>query len=165
MIFSASKVKLRWVTLDDMPDVLQIEKASFPNPWEVSEFFSELRQSNCSGIVAERCGEILGYVIYATYEAHFEIINLAVKSSCRRSGIGTLLLLHVTHTVTALGRSATHMAVRETNLDAQLFLKKNGFKVSAILKGLYGDSLEDSYMFTDSMKGKTPCFVARNVAI
>lgn len=165
MIFSSSKVKLRWVTLDDMPDVLQIERASFADPWEVSQFFNELRQSNCSGVVAERAGEILGYVIYATYEAHFEIINLAVKSSSRRNGIGTLLLLHVMHTVTALGRSATHLAVRETNLGAQLFLKKNGFKVSAILKGLYGETPEDSYMFTDSMKGSTPCFIARNVAI
>jgi ribosomal-protein-alanine N-acetyltransferase len=52
--------------------------------------------------------------------------------------------------------------VRETNLPAQLFFKKVGFRATTVLRSYYEDSPEDAYVmqyycsadeFTDSLHG------------
>ena len=53
-------VHIRWMIRRDMPEVLQIEAASFEFPWLEDDFIRCLRQRNCIGMVAEYDDRVVG---------------------------------------------------------------------------------------------------------
>src|SRR5690606_11527131 len=55
------RVHIRWMIRRDMPEVLQIEKASFEFPWYEDDFIRCLRQRNCIGMVAEQGERVVGF--------------------------------------------------------------------------------------------------------
>lgn len=155
---------IRWMIRKDAIAVLKIEQESFPNPWSAVELYNALMKRNCIAMVAEWDGEIVGYVIYELNSDSMEIVNLAVKPDYRGLDIGGMLVTHITQKLTLDKRTACHIVVRETNLGAQLFLKKMGFMAIKILANFYSETTEDSYLFTYSLKESTLCFFSRSVA-
>lgn len=45
-------------------------------------------------------------------------------------------------------RERINLETRETNLDAQLFWRAQGFKVVSVLRDFYDDTTEDAYLFS-----------------
>jgi len=140
------EVHVRWLIRRDMPEVLEIEAASFEYPWSHDDFINSLQQRNCIGMVAELDGEVVGYIIYEMGKADFHVLNVAVRPDYRRRGVGNQLIDKVMGKLRPKQRTKINLEVRETNLAAQLFFRRFGFQAVTVLKDFYEDTVEDAYM-------------------
>nr|WP_245764689.1 ribosomal protein S18-alanine N-acetyltransferase [Planctomicrobium piriforme] len=139
-------VQIRWLIRRDMAEVLRIEQASTPNPWNDEDFLCCLRQRNCIGMVAEHNHRILGFMIYELHKSRLHILNFAVAPEGRRHGIGSQMVLRLVDKLSQQRRSEILLEIREGNLDAQLFFKKQNFKAVCVLRRHFDDTAEDAYI-------------------
>ena len=140
------RVHIRWMIRRDMPEVLQTEQESFEYAWTEEDFLRCLRQRNCIGMVAE-CGEkVVGFMIYELHKAKLHILNFAVHPTCRRSRVGTQMVAKLISKLSSHRRTRITLEVRETNLVAQLFFRKQEFRAVRVLRAFYEDSGEDAFL-------------------
>lgn len=137
---------LRWLIGRDMPEVLGIEARAFPNAWTRDDFSACLKQRNCIGLVAEVNHQVTGYVVYEIHKSELHILNLAVDPEWHRHGIGTAMLQRVKDKLSQQRRSRLLLTVRETNLAAQKFFRRQGMYATEIVCGHFDDSDEDGYV-------------------
>jgi [ribosomal protein S18]-alanine N-acetyltransferase len=140
------RVHIRWMIRRDMPDVLAIERESFEFPWLDDDFIRCLRQRNCIGMVAEHEDQVVGFMIYELHKTRIHVLNFAVASHYRRRGVGSQMIAKLSAKLSSQRRSRMVLEVRETNLDAQLFFRENGFRAVSVLRSYYADTPEDAYL-------------------
>ncbi|MDB4650650.1 ribosomal protein S18-alanine N-acetyltransferase [Pirellulaceae bacterium] len=139
-------VHIRWMIRRDMPEVLQIEAASFEFPWLEDDFIRCLRQRNCIGMVAEYDDRVVGFMIYELHKNQLRVLNFAVRPDIRRGGIGEQMIQKLIGKLTPQRRNRIILEVRETNLSAQLFFQRAGFRAVSVLRDYYDDTTEDAYV-------------------
>jgi ribosomal-protein-alanine N-acetyltransferase len=139
-------VQIRWLIRRDMPEVLQIEQASFSTAWTDEDFLSCLRQRNCIGMVAEHHHQIVGFMIYELHKSKLHILNFAVMQEYRRMGVGTQMILRLIDKLSQQRRNEILLDLRESNLDGQLFFRTQGFRAIRIVRSHYDDTDEDAYI-------------------
>jgi ribosomal-protein-alanine N-acetyltransferase len=140
------QVHIRWMIRRDMDEALDIEQESFEFPWSEEDFVRCLRQRNCIGMVAEHDDEIVGFMIYELHKTRLHVLNFAVARRHRRLGVGTQMVHKLISKLSHQRRSRIMLEVRETNLAAQLFFRKAGFRAVSVLKDFYEDTPEDAYL-------------------
>jgi ribosomal-protein-alanine N-acetyltransferase len=140
------RVHIRWMIRRDMPEVLQTEQESFEYSWTEEDFLRCLRQRNCIGMVAEQGEKVVGFMIYELHKNKLHILNFAVAPSCRRFGVGSQMVAKLISKLSSHRRTRITLEVRETNLDAQLFFRQQGFKALRVVRSFYEDSGEDAYL-------------------
>ena len=140
------RVHIRWMIRRDMPEVLQTEQESFEYSWTEEDFLRCLRQRNCIGMVAEQGEKVVGFMIYELHKNKLHILNFAVNPGCRRFGVGAQMVAKLISKLSSHRRTRITLEVRETNLTAQLFFRKQGFKALRVLRSFYEDSGEDAYL-------------------
>ena len=140
------RVHIRWMIRRDMPEVLQTEQESFEFAWTEEDFLRCLRQRNCIGMVAEQGEKVVGFMIYELHKAKLHILNFAVHPSWRRLGVGAQMVAKLISKLSSHRRTRITLEVRETNLVAQLFFQKQGFKAVRVLRAYYEDSGEDAFL-------------------
>jgi ribosomal-protein-alanine N-acetyltransferase len=140
------RVHIRWMIRRDMPEVLDIERASFEFPWFEEDFIRCLRQRNCIGMVAEHAERVVGFMIYELHKTRLHILNFAVGSHLRRRGIGVQMIDKLVGKLSSQRRTEITLEVRETNLPAQVFFRESGFRATNVLRAFYDDSPEDAYV-------------------
>ena len=138
---------IRWMIRRDMEEVLAIEQQSYPNPWSEEEFIRVLRRRNSIGMVFDDEDQVRGFVIYELHATRLQVLNFAVAAAFRRRGIGGAMVRKLVNKLTVNRRSRILVEVRESNLDAQLFFRAQGFRAARVLSDLYDDSDEDAYLF------------------
>ena len=143
------------MTLDDLNEVLEIEKRSFPTPWSERLFLKELHsefskiflaKSNFSGKQ-----KVLGYISIWFVSEEVHILNLACHPDFRRSGVATGLIEHSLSFSFQMGVRRAFLDVRESNYEARYLYKKYGFKPIGIRRGYYSDSQEDAIVMVLEM--------------
>jgi ribosomal-protein-alanine N-acetyltransferase len=140
------RIHIRWMIRRDMPEVLHTEQESFDYSWTEEDFLRCLRQRNCIGMVAE-CGEkVVGFMIYELHKNKLHILNFAVHPAARRQGIGGQMVAKLIGKLSSHRRTKITLAVRETNLSAQVFFRSQDFKAVKVLRNYYEDSGEDAYL-------------------
>ena len=140
------RVHIRWMIRRDMPEVLQTEQESFEYAWTEEDFLRCLRQRNCIGMVAEQGEKVVGFMIYELHKNKLHILNFAVCPSYRRTGIGGQMISKLIGKLSSHRRTKITLAVRETNLNAQLFFRAQDFRAMKVLRNYYEDSGEDAYL-------------------
>jgi ribosomal-protein-alanine N-acetyltransferase len=140
------RVHIRWMIRRDMPEVLAAEDTSFEFPWSEDDFIRCLRQRNCIGMVAEHEERVVGFMIYELHKARIHVLNFAVAPQFRRKGVGSQMIAKLIGKLSTQRRSRIALEVRETNLDAQLFFRSNGFRAVSVLHSYYDDTPEDAYV-------------------
>src|SRR5262245_62277998 len=140
------RVHIRWMIRRDMPEVLQAEHDSFDYSWTEDDFLRCLRQRNCIGMVAEHDDRVVGFMIYELHKAKLHVLNFAVAPAHRRLGIGTQMVMKLIGKLSSHRRTKITLAVRESNLAAQLFFRSQEFKAVKVLRGYYEDSGEDAFL-------------------
>jgi ribosomal-protein-alanine N-acetyltransferase len=140
------RVHIRWMIRRDMPEVLQTEQESFDYSWTEEDFLRCLRQRNCIGMVAEHQEKVVGFMIYELHKNKLHILNFAVAPALRRVGIGAQMVQKLIGKLSSHRRTRITLAVRETNLAAQLFFRSQEFKATRVLRGYYEDSGEDAFL-------------------
>jgi [ribosomal protein S18]-alanine N-acetyltransferase len=143
---SSCDVQIRWMIRRDMPEVLQIERQSFEFAWSEEDFLNCLRQRNCIGMVAEAREQIVGFMIYELLKSQLHVLNFAVAKPMRRQGVGTLMMDRLISKLSQQRRQEILLEVRESNLEAQLFFRRNGLQAISVLRHHYDDTTEDAYV-------------------
>jgi ribosomal-protein-alanine N-acetyltransferase len=119
---------------------------SFAFAWTEEDFLRCLRQRNCIGMVAE-CGEkVVGFMIYELHKAKLHILNFAVHADWRRQSVGGQMVAKLISKLSSHRRTRITLEVRESNLAAQVFFSKQGFRAVRVLRAFYEDSGEDAYL-------------------
>ena len=145
-------IHIRWMIRRDMPEVLNIEQGSFEFPWSEDDFIRCLRQRNCIGMVAEHENRIVGFMIYELHKNQLHILNFAVRPDYRRRGVGRQMGDKLVGKLSQQRRSRIVLEVRETNLAAQIFFRKLGFRAMSVLRDYYDDTTEDAYVMHYRLK-------------
>lgn len=141
------RVHIRWLIKRDLPEILAIEAASFAIPWVEEDFTKALRGRNVIGMACELGEQIVGYMIYELHTKKLNVLKLAVDPTLLRRSIGAQLIAKLLSKLSNARRDHLTITVRETNLAAQLFLKKQGFKAQKIVRRFYDDTREDGIPF------------------
>ena len=140
------RVHIRWMIRRDMPEVLGIEEGSFGTPWTEEDFLRCLRQRNCIGMVAEHGERIAGFMVYELHKNRLHILDFAVMGEYRRRGIGLQMIAKLLAKLSSHRRTKVTLEIRETNLAAQVFFSRQGFKAIKVLRSYFEDSGEDAYL-------------------
>ena len=130
---------IRELKISDLKSVEQIEKESFKDPWSRSAFLQILMMENGWAIVCDEKG-VIGYGILIALESYIHIVNLAVKISYRRRGIGTRILATLLEYGIKKGKKFVTLEVRAYNLPAINLYERLGFRKTKIKKSYYPDS-------------------------
>ena len=138
-------ITIRWMIRLDVPDVMRIELVSFPVPWTEGELIDCLSQCRHIGMVAEQGDTILGFMVYELQEESLSLLNFAVDPRYRRRRIGKRMVEKLIRKLDQQRRQQIILAVRETNLPAQLFFRSCGFKAAGVFRHYYDDTDEDAY--------------------
>jgi ribosomal-protein-alanine N-acetyltransferase len=152
---------LRPFTADDRARVLEIEVASFPDPWPFSFFNYIHGKAPELFIVAEDGGEVVGYVIGELREIMFSgvshrskvghILNIAVDRDSRKMGVGTSLMEEIEERFRRMDASQVTLEVRESNTTARTFYQGRGFTEIGRVKAYYPD--EDAVIMSKNLTG------------
>lgn len=126
------------MTVDQLEAVVRIEAESFPQPWSLQSFRSELDNNRLAAYLAARMdGRLVGYggVWVILDDAH--ITTLAVDSRYRRLGIATGLLKALIRRAVEMGAKRMSLEVRPSNTAARRLYEKFGFTVKGVRKHYY----------------------------
>jgi ribosomal-protein-alanine N-acetyltransferase len=129
-----------------MPEVMPIEQASYPRPWTIGVFHSEIemmRRGERHYLVARDGNDIVGYggLMFAVGDAH--VTNIAVAPSRQRQGIATRLLAELAWVAIEKGCDALTLEVRVSNTAAQALYQQFGF-IPAGVRTRYYENVEDA---------------------
>lgn len=115
------------MTHDHVPQIAQLEKVCFSDPWSVSSIATELDNRLSYWLVAVENGTVLGYIGSQTVLGETDIMNLAVSPDARRRGIGRALLLRLMTDLKNGGNRCVSLEVRESNEAAKALYASLGF--------------------------------------
>lgn len=159
---------LRYMMLDDLPQVLKIDQMAFDLPWSARSYEYEVGESpNSYMVVLEAEREkplsfwqrwipslngndmverrVVGYggLWFISGEAH--ISTIAVHPQLRGRGWGEILLAGMVRRSIMLDASELGLEVRVSNTRAQNLYQKYEFKVAAVKPEYYRNNDEDAY--------------------
>jgi len=139
-----SEVIIRRMQAEDLTEVCRIEKENFSIPWSEKSFLESMERNDTVFLTALLGEEIAGYVGCYCIAGTGEITNVAVKSACRRKGIGGLLLEKLYEESAALDTKEFFLEVRESNEAAIALYSCQGFVKEGIRKNFYEKPVENA---------------------
>ncbi|MCG6796525.1 ribosomal protein S18-alanine N-acetyltransferase [Geobacillus sp. YHL] len=138
-------VQFRPMTIHDIDEVVQVERASFTSPWSRESFYNELMYNRYAKyIVMVYNGRIIGYggMWLVIDEAH--VTNVAVLPQFRGQKLGEALMRRLMDMARQHGAAMMTLEVRVSNHVAQSLYRKLGFRNGGIRKRYYPDNFEDA---------------------
>ncbi|GAV21959.1 ribosomal-protein-alanine N-acetyltransferase RimI [Carboxydothermus pertinax] len=139
--------------IKDLPQVLEIEKLSYSNPWTKESFLYEITENPLATyLVAVEGEKVIGYggIWVVLDEAH--ITTLAVHPLYRRNGVGASLLNALLEVARNKKVRNIILEVRVSNLPAQHLYQKTGFKPIGLRKKYYTRPEEDAIVMSIELK-------------
>lgn len=131
-----------------IPQMAEIEKLCFSDPWSEVGITAELSKNNAYFIVAEENSVVLGYLGLNFILDEGYIANIATHPSYRKQGIATGLL----NDVLTFGKnnklSFLSLEVRESNTSAISLYEKFDFKNVGTRKNFYSNPTENAVIMT-----------------
>ena len=137
---------VREMKIDDLPQVLEIQKALAFQDWNERQFCAEIAAGYALCVVYEDAAQfntfnapILGYAIFHLMGPDSELLSIATSAAHQRAGIGTDLLDAGLNRLDFAGGDRMFLEVREGNTKARRFYEKHGFEPYAERKKYYAD--------------------------
>lgn len=129
-------VVIRDMTPDDVPRVMEIERAAYPFPWSEGIFRDCLRVGYvCS--VAEIDSIIVGYGVMSTGAGEAHVLNLCIAEQWRNRGLGGQMLWHLLEFARSMGVGEAFLEVRPSNTAAIRLYQSAGFTQIGVRRGYY----------------------------
>jgi ribosomal-protein-alanine N-acetyltransferase len=156
------------MTLDDINQVMEIERAVFPAPWSARAYQYEITKNVHSvmlvvrpvgtpagplGHLKHRLGlvepqSVVGYAGLWLLVDETHICTIAVHPQRQGEGLGELLLVSLLDQSMKLGARRATLEVRVSNRAALSLYLKYGFEIVSRRKRYYTDNNEDAFIMT-----------------
>ncbi len=156
------------MALDDIEQVMEIERIVFPAPWSARAYRYEITRNEHSTMLVVRkartpagplarlkrlfglvaSGPLLGYAGFWLLVDEAHICTIAVHPQWQGQGLGELLLVSLLEHGMRLGADRATLEVRVSNSSARALYEKYGFEIISRRKGYYTDNSEDAYIMT-----------------
>lgn len=131
---------------EDLPRVLEVERASYPDPWPLQAFVSELDNRISTALVAREGDQIVAHLIYWKVADELSVLNVAVHPSHRRRRLAEHLMRIALEDGITNGIRLYLLEVRASNLAARALYEKLGFRARGVRKRYYDDNGEDAVL-------------------
>jgi [ribosomal protein S18]-alanine N-acetyltransferase len=158
---TSHSIHVRRLGYSDLPQVIAIERRSFPTPWSLAMFVLELSKPSGVCLAAVRhdgpepyAGDgassggrrgrdhLLGYLVCSRYDDVWHLMNIAVDPVVRRRGLGSKLLKAM---LERAGQDSTYtLEVRTSNTSAIALYERYGFRSAGTRPRYYQDTGEDA---------------------
>jgi len=149
------EIKIEKMTFNDLDEVYEIDKNSFPIPWSKSSFEEELKNILAVYLVAKIEGKVIGYIGSWMVIDECHITNIAVHPNYRRNGVASKLVKELLKYCDEHGIFYILLEVRTNNVVAQSLYQKFGFELDGIRKNYYKNTdgtYDDAILMTKEMK-------------
>ena len=144
---------IREMTIDDLDQVMIIEKESFNEHWKRKDFEYEISENAFSNMLEyEKENKILGILGYYILFDDAQITTIATLKEARGQGIATELMEYLIEDCNKKQCSVLSLEVRKSNSKAQNLYKKFEFIEMNIRKGYYEDG-EDALFMMKALGG------------
>jgi [ribosomal protein S18]-alanine N-acetyltransferase len=131
---------------NDLPEVLEIERASFTMPWSEISFFNQIKNPRCISKVARVEGRIAGYICASRLIDEGHILTFAVHPEHRKLGIASALITEMLDHLKDEGCRFIFLEVRASNEAARRMYEKFGFREIGTRKNYYVSPVEDAVL-------------------
>jgi ribosomal-protein-alanine N-acetyltransferase len=146
--------RIRRMRLEDIPQVVAIDQASFSLPWPERSFRFELTQNQTSRSwvceFEEENGStvITGMLVIWLIIDEAHIATIAIDPAFRRRSIAQRLLATGLKEMYQEGARTSYLEVRRGNISAQQLYFKFGFVEVGVRPRYYKDNFEDAILMT-----------------
>jgi ribosomal-protein-alanine N-acetyltransferase len=137
--------------LGDLREIMEIENVSFPRPWSLNSFVTQLSNEDSFCLVAEEEGQVIGYLVATQYVEVWHLLDLAIRNDYQRKYIATDLLEYFMDKTMRIHHRGYTLEVRKSNRGAIKMYEGFGFICTGLRKAYYRDNDEDALiMWKDS---------------
>lgn len=141
-------VSIRSATEPDVGAILQIQRDSpTAAQWPEASYKEAIWQDTRLVLVAEKSGQVNGFLVASRAIEEWELENIAVSTSWRRQGVGRALLEALIRRAQDSGASEIRQEIRASNLAAQRTGQAAGFVQVGRRTSYYRDPDEDALLF------------------
>ncbi|MBX3302041.1 MAG: ribosomal protein S18-alanine N-acetyltransferase [Nitrospira sp.] len=150
-----SEFQILPATPEMLPDILALEEACFSSPWTRKMLETELMSNQFAHfLVAMHRGQsaggsecaIVGYHCFWIVFEELRLMNLAVRESMRRQGIGTALAAEAFRMALDLAATRAVLEVRASNAPAHSLYTRMGFVQTGKRPRYYSNPIEDAVL-------------------
>jgi ribosomal-protein-alanine N-acetyltransferase len=136
------------MTVDDLVEVMQIEKMSFRTPWSMAMFKQDLvfpiARCLAARVREHESMRLAGYAICWFVADEVHVTNIAVRADLRNRGVATRLVEEVLGLARDGRMRYCTLEVRKSNEAARALYDKLGFEAGGIRPKYYSDNNEDA---------------------
>ena len=137
-------MKIELMTADHVPQIAELEKICFNDPWSEKSIASELDNRLSLWLVAMDGDRVAGYVGSQSVLGETDMMNIAVHPDFRRRGIAEELVVKLVEELKVRGNHSLMLEVRVSNDPARNLYEKLGFQQVGLRKNYYRNPKEDA---------------------
>ncbi len=137
-------MKIMKMDRQHVPQVAELEKQCFSDPWSARSIASEVDGPLSLWLVALEGEAVVGYVGAQTVLGETDMMNIAVHPDHRRKGIAQTLVMELIRELKAAGAYQLTLEVRASNENARKLYDKLGFAQVGRRPGYYHHPKEDA---------------------
>jgi ribosomal-protein-alanine N-acetyltransferase len=139
---TTESLRIRSLAYSDLPQVIAVERRSFPSPWSLAMFVLELSKPSGVCLAALDDATLAGYLICSRYDQVWHLMNIAVDPGVRRRGIAMRMLDEM---IDRAGPDSSYtLEVRTSNAPAIALYGRYGFRAAGTRPRYYQDTGEDA---------------------
>ena len=152
-------LQLRPMSVNDVEQVVRLEQEAFAgdvhDPWSYALFEEEFAQPGRTWWVAHDQGDIIGFAGGMLAGDSLEVLDVAVRPSRRKEGIGTRLMQRIAYDGHVLGAQTLTLEVSATNDVGLALYRSLGLEQVGRRRDYYGYG-KDALIMTTSLPLLTP---------
>ena len=137
-------IEIRTMEPQDVPQIAELEKVCFSDPWSEKSIISELDNPLSCWLVAVSGEQVVGYVGSQTVLDGSDMMNIAVSPDFRRKGIAESLIEALISFLHERGSRCLILEVRASNVPAIALYEKLGFLEIGRRRNYYRNPKEDA---------------------
>jgi len=140
---------------DLLGEIYKIELESFSEPYPFHLFTAMANEMPETFLVAISRSKVVGYVLTSLSGDSARILSIAVRSDCRREGIGSKLMVGILDLLRRKGIRRVELEVRVSNHVARMFYEVFGFQEVTLVRSYYEDGEDAVKMMRDLLPENT----------
>jgi len=125
----------------DLEQVISLERTNFLTVWSREMFIEEMRHpfAHCFVMKTQEGikQQVIGFICFRNVEEESELLNVCVRSDCRRLGIGKQLMQFYVEFSRQRGIKAFYLEVSSLNLSAIRLYRSFAYESSGMRKNFY----------------------------